>query len=262
MKRSTKDVNGSRYIALLAIVTAIAFAVSGEPHRSLGSATYWLSPVPALIAFFFAVLAVARAGFDLRDRISKSWIAFMVAMFLWFLSEVAWSYYPLVLNLPTPFPSLADLFGLGGYAPTLLGLLSYAWPFREILRHRRVMLGILSVGVAALAVILLTFSLMPLGMMDLVSKIVGVAYPILDVVVLALASGCYLTFEVGTYWRPFRYLIVGIVLALAAHIISAFVRVLPIQPLATGSDVLLVWGYFAASIGFFLRMKQVASMKL
>jgi len=81
-------------------------------------------------------------------------------------------------------------------------------------------------------------------LMDLVTKIVSVAYPVLDVAVLAVAFGSYIALRVGTYWRPFRNLIVGIVLALAGHITSSFVRLLPIQPLATGSDVLLVGATF------------------
>ena len=64
-----------------------------------------------------SMLIVISVGVRKNDRASVVWFNIMLALLLWFLSEVIFTYYPLALMVTPPFPSLADGFDLLAYLP-------------------------------------------------------------------------------------------------------------------------------------------------
>jgi hypothetical protein len=245
------------YTVLLAACLLASIFILGQWQRNLLSLiSELLSPTIAIIAVVSAVMAVAAIGVR-GSRLAVVWFSLMLGVVLWFLSEVAWALYPLILRMSTPFPSIADAFGLIGYVPILIGLLLQAWPFGENFRTRRMLSAILvTLGAGLLALILLTREV-PFGTLGLPALIVDHAYPVLDFLTLAIAVPVLLILLSGTFWRPFLFLVLGLVLALSAHMLSAWATsngsYYPGHPL----ELLFDWGYLSAALGFYLMRKKM-----
>jgi len=245
------------YITLLAALFLAGVFIFGQWQRSLLSfISDLLSPIIAIVAVVSAVTAVAVIGVR-GNRLAVVWFSLMLGVVLWFVSEVVWAIYPVILGVSTPFPSVADVFGLIGYAPILIGLGLQAWPFGENFRTKRMLSAILvTICGGLLALIILTRAVSS-SETSLLALIVGYAYPILDFVTLTVAVPVLLVLRRGTFWRPFLFLVLGLVLALSAHMLSAWAT-------ANGSyysghplELLFDWGYLSAALGFYLMRKKM-----
>ena len=72
--------------------------------------------VTAAIALCAAIIVLFRQ-IRVHSQYSKTFGFLAVGVGLWFTAEIIWTYYQLGLGIETPFPSLADVFWLAGYAP-------------------------------------------------------------------------------------------------------------------------------------------------
>jgi hypothetical protein len=250
------------HAALLAALFLATVFILGQWQRTLlNFISELLSPIIAVIATVSAIAAVTSIGVK-RNRLSMVWFSLMLGLVVWFLSEIAWTIYPVIFQISTPTPSIADVFGLVGYVPILLGLGLQAWPFRENFRTKTMVSAIaitLGIGLLALIVLMQAIASGPQGML---AVIVGYAYPILDFATLAVAVPTLLLFWKGTFWRPFLFLVLGILFALSAHMISAWATsngsYYPGHPL----ELLFDWGYLSAALGFYLMRKKIRGMSI
>jgi len=83
---------------------------------------------------FIAGATVITASFALRrywgglsSKLTQVWVCFAIGIFFWFLGELTWAIYSLILNIAIPYPSIADAFWLTGYVPLILALTAYLW---------------------------------------------------------------------------------------------------------------------------------------
>jgi len=105
---------------------------------------------------FIAGVAVASSFFALRrywdyfgSRLSMIWLSFALGMLLWFLGEVGWAYYTMVVGIEVPYPSIADVFWLAGYLPLFLALLLYVELFQPAISVRLFLLAGAIVGIVS-----------------------------------------------------------------------------------------------------------------
>jgi hypothetical protein len=245
----------SSYHSTLSVALALAAVfLFGQLDRNLlAQISDYLTPVLALIALSMAASNVE--GVRGNNRLSVIWFSFMLTLLLWFLAEVAWTIYPLVLGLPTPYPSIADVFGLAGYVPVMFGLLVLVWPFKEVFASWKLR-GALLLVLVSLTVLV---ALIPrvFHQMQLPALLVGLAYPILDVVTLAIAIPALVMFMKGTFWRPLLFLTVGLILALVAHVLSGITALNGTYYSGHPLELVYDWAYLSAVLGFYLRRKQV-----
>lgn len=243
--------NWSAYHSTLSVALVVtALSLFGQLNRnSLAHITNYLTPVLALAALALAVLNVANVGLRRNDRLSVVWFSFMLTLVLWFLSEVALSFYPLVLIIP--YVAFADVFGLAGYLPIMFGLLVLVWPFKGIFASKKSGGAILLVGSSAVLI-----TLLPMFVPQPGGTLVNLAYPILDVVALAIAVPALMIFLKGTFWRPFLILVVGLILALGAHVLFAVTDLNGTYSAGYPLDLIYDWGFLLAALGFYLRRKQ------
>jgi hypothetical protein len=223
----------------------------------LGTVSDVLSPAVASVALFTAILAARKIGVRRNGRLSSIWFSLVLGVFLWFLSEVAWSVYPLVLQISTPYPSVADAFGITGYFPILVGLALQVSPFREAFEARRVLLALFIVAVFGLLGLSFLLPLVAVGETFPV-LVVSCAYPVLDVIALSVAIPTLLVFAKGTFWKPFLFLVLGIVLALFAHLLSAWTTSNGTYYSGHPLELLFDWGYLSAALGFYEMRKKFA----
>ena len=195
-----------------------------------------------------------------RNRLAVVWFSLMLGVVLWFVSEVVWAIYPVILG-DHLFPLVADVFGLIGYAPILIGLGLQAWPFGENFRTKRMLSAILvTIGGGLLALIVLTQAIS--SQEGLLALIVDYAYPILDCVTLTVAVPVLLVLRRGTFWRPFLFLVLGLVLAVSAHMLSAWATSNGSYYSGHPLELLFDWGYLSAALGFYLMRKKMGARSL
>ena len=253
---------------------------------------YWVSLILALslaliylfqenyphFMFFFsnafppviAGAAVATSGFalrryweDLRSRLSRVWLFFTLGMVLWFLGELGWATYRLILNVEKPYPSIADVFWLSGYVPLFLALYIYVQIFkpaisRQMLRIAEAMVSILSIAIYSLL-------LPPIieAAEDPVVLFVDLAYPTLDIPLFAMAILGLLIFtmsrlkgKIGTAWLLINS---GILMNVVGDVLFSYATLLgtywemPAHPL----ELFFHWGYLLFLLAFYTHMKEL-----
>jgi hypothetical protein len=265
MKELTRPVTVSdrRYFAALNVVLAsgVIIGLVYVFAQSNPSLLYLLSnglpPVLAFAAFGVALAGLLRNGVSVKNRFSIVWLGYSLGMLLWFLGESTWAVYALLYSNPTPFPSLADAFWLAGYVPLIWAVLIQSWPFREFLRSRR-MLTVIAV-VLCVAGLLLS-ALIPatyasnIGQ-DLVSVVVGLAYPLLDVCLLVVALPILFLYGRGTFWRPFLFVTIGLILTFIGDILFTWTSLNGTYYDGSYLELFFHWSYLMLAYGFYLRFR-------
>jgi hypothetical protein len=143
-----------------------------------------------------AALVLARAAFEPIAR--KAWLAFGLALLLWFIGSVAWAVV-YAGNPDPPYPSFADVFWLGWYPLLAIGiffLIRVRVPMFELHRWMdgiAVTLLVLAVGFAL--VIQPATEHKTIGSL---ATFVVFLYPVLDVLLIGAVLGVYGLMG----WRP------------------------------------------------------------
>ena len=220
-----------------------------------------LPPILAFTAAMMALLALKKSKLNWRDRYWVVWTSYTAGMALWFLGEVVWAIYALLLNVPVPYPSIADIFWLAGYPFFFWALFVQVWPFREAFSRRSKILGPL--GMLVLAGAALSFLLPSILATEesLPSIIIAASYPVFDVLLLAVAVPVLLLFRQGKFWKPVLFVILAIIMTLVGDLWFAFGTL-------TGSyfnghplELLFLWSYLAFALGFYMKLKQGAGSR-
>ena len=217
-----------------------------------------LPPILALTAVMMALLALKKSKLNWKDRYWVVWTSYAAGMSLWFLGELVWAIYALLLNVPVPYPSIADIFWLAGYPFFFWALFVQVWPFKEAFSRRSKILGPLSMLVIAAGILSVLLPSILATEESLPSIIIAVAYPVFDVFLLAVAVPVLLLFKQGKFWKPIVFVILGIIMTLVGDLWFAFVTL-------TGSyfnghplEVLFLWSYLAFALGFYMKLRQGA----
>lgn len=73
----------------------------------------------------FAAIATIRVAsyFSPGERQRTIWTLIGGGLAFWFLGELSWWIFEVVLGVKVPFPSIADAFWVPGYVPLFIGLL-------------------------------------------------------------------------------------------------------------------------------------------
>jgi hypothetical protein len=172
-----------------AVIVSNSFVIfSSEASRDFF--TNWTIDTAALAALSLCIFTVIT-GYNRRvDRLLlKAYIVFTLGLAVWVVAEFTWTYYQLVKEITTPFPSSADAFWLSGY-----GFLAY-FMFRvyNLLAKGSERFIVILVSIAS-AIILGYVLYLTFGIADLLSAqegslgwIISIAYPILDGILLVPA---------------------------------------------------------------------------
>ena len=209
----------------------------GDSSRNLKNA-YWLALILALclmVIYFLqsyytnfmtlfsnafplliAGAAVVASGFALRNywenlesRLSRIWLGFSLGMIFWFIGELSWALYTLIFDIKMPYPSVADVYRLVGYGFLFFAIFTYIGLFRSVVSKRVLATASIFVLPASAGIIpplLLSISAKA-SVMNLSTLLVGLAYPLLDLVLLAQAMLGLLVFtttglkgRLGSVW--------------------------------------------------------------
>ena len=183
-----------------------AFLLQSYYPSFIGPLSNVLPSVGAAFAFASALLCWRRYGFVIRRRFEAVWFLFTLGTGMWVLAEMTWATYYFFLNVPVPYPSVADVFYIGGYFPLILGLAFYFGAFSVAMSRQRLVAAVISIVIVAL--VALGF-VMPaelskgLGPLNTFSDMI---YPVLDLVLFSLTALCLAIFlggRISRWWILF-----------------------------------------------------------
>src|SRR5712691_2082423 len=115
-----------------------------------------------------------------RDRLA--WTLMSISTGLWAAGEIAWSYFEVGLNIPTPYPSLADVGFLAAVPFAFLGIRAFWSAPRGTSSHWRVWFDGVIVALA-LTSTAWAFGLKSVWLSNSTTKILDLAYPVSDILI-------------------------------------------------------------------------------
>ncbi len=124
-----------------------------------------------------------------KPKYALPWWLFVVGLFLYWVGDLyTYSYPKYILHHEVPFPSFGDAVYLSVYAALMLGLLLLVRR-RDPQRNRNTLIdaAILTLGLSVLSWVLLIAPYLHDPTLGLLPKLVSVAYPLGDIVLLAAA---------------------------------------------------------------------------
>ena len=163
------------------------FALQSFYPNLIGPASNVLPSVCVGVMLWSALKCVSRYGPSLKKRFQAAWAMFSLGAGLWLVAELTWAFYYFYLNDSVPYPSVADVFYVAGYVPMLLGLAFYLKVFAPGMTAKRLAVATSMIVAATAAVI--AFVVPPEFAMSepLVQRATDIAYPVLDLALLAIA---------------------------------------------------------------------------
>ncbi|MER5982225.1 EAL domain-containing protein [Streptomyces sp. NPDC001787] len=245
------QVAGGRTGLLSQVLLALVCAGYG-----VGAATGWGSPELALFMGDFglsvaAMIAAVSCFLYARASVSRlrpAWLLFSVSSLMAAGGNAIWGWYEVVLGLPVPTPSLADLFFLCFAPPAIVGLLVLAK--RPVTRAGWVCLALDSwlIG-GSLLTLSWSLALAHTAQMAHVEDIsvaraaLSLAYPLLDIVLVSMVLALHFRRANAN-----RSAVNTAIAALALTVLSDAVFTSPLLRSTYRSGELLDAGWFAGSL--------------
>jgi hypothetical protein len=164
-------------IGLFIISTTIIISLNPE-QRSLF--TNLPETIAAGFAFGLCLLIIYRRKID--GLYDKTHLFLTLGVGLWFVAEIIYSYYQLVLRITTPFPSLADPFFLAGYVFFSYYFYSILKSLKKTIQLDIVILVSIATAVSVTYILNLSFGIgfLLAGEEDALGTVLSITYPILD----------------------------------------------------------------------------------
>jgi diguanylate cyclase (GGDEF)-like protein/PAS domain S-box-containing protein len=223
---------------------------------AVGAALGWGSPELALVMGDFGLSAAAlvaavscfryaRAG---SGGFRPAWLLFALSSFMASAGNAVWGWYEVVLGLPVPTPSLADVFFLCFAPPAIVGLLVLAK--RPVTRAGWVCLALDSWLIGG-SLLTLSWSLALAHTAHLVDSegasvaraALALAYPLLDIVLVSMVLALHFRRSNGN-----RSAVNTAVAALALTVLSDALFTSPLLRQTYHSGQMLDAGWFAGSL--------------
>jgi len=219
------------------------------------------APLTAGTAVAASFLALRRYWDTLSSRLSRIWLCFTLGMILWFLGELGWTIYVLVLGIEIPYPSIADIFWLSGYIPLFIALDLYIRLFRPALFRRMYFVGAALVSILSVTLFIVLAPPILEAEEDVVTKIVSIAYPVLDLMLLSEAILGLLIFtmtklkgRIGVAWL---FINAGILMNVIADILFSYTTLQGTYYDGHPLELFFHWGYILFALGFYTHMKEL-----
>lgn len=250
------------FLYLLVAGLAISFALMaipiGEPRNQL-IATNVSVVIFAWMAFWsFFNVWLSIEGRDISRRI---WGYFATGIFLWAIAETIWGFYEVILEVVTPYPSIADFFWVLGYVPFFLGLSLRYGSLDVILDARRRAAVLVFTGVVFFLTAYFVFSpiLSEFDPARMLESLLNIFYPVGDLVLLILTSLVFFSMGTGRFALTWRLILSGFVITAVADLVFSYLSwyglyhaVGPMNLISTFVDFAYNLSYVLFALGIFV----------
>jgi len=239
-----------RYLIALALSVAFVafYLVAGSRGEMPAISSDILFVVVSGTCALLGFLVIKRWG--TTGRLGTARLGIFLGVVMWFLGELTWTLYEIALQISIPYPSLADAFYLAGYLPMTVGTFQLLLVFRDLITRSRILfsafLGALVVGLTSLLLLepLITNST------DLITMILDLAYPTLDVIVLIPCLFMAVIFRGGVMAGSWRWISLGIALNVVADILFSHGTLTGWYFSGHPIELFYLWGYVSLGLGF------------
>lgn len=258
-----------RIAYLLCLITAIGLALVYIFQSAYPDFMYTfsnvVSPIIAGVAVLSSFLAMRKYWDNIGSQLSKIWLCFTLGMFLWFLGELGWAIYTMVLNIEIPYPSIADIFWLSGYAPIFIALLLYIRIIQPAISKRMFFVSgtiVACVSAAAFPPLMLPV-LADTSQQDFLTLSIGLAYPGLDfalfleaILGLLVFTATSLKGRVGTAWH---FMNAAILSNVVADMAFSYTTLETVDTYYNGHPLELLFhmGYLLFALAFYVHSKEL-----
>jgi ABC-type branched-subunit amino acid transport system substrate-binding protein len=174
------------FLALSVAIFVVNYTIISADSGSKIIYSSWVLIINSLIAAGLSITILLKD----RDSIKrdKTAIHLTAALVFWFLANITWGYYEIVLDVISPVPSLADLFLLSAYGFAIYRLTITYKNLDHVTDKKIVFLMILGTGLFLIYILNLTINLTETSSFrGLMLFAVTIAYPTLNSVLTVLA---------------------------------------------------------------------------
>jgi len=257
MTRSTQAV------AVLVVLLAVFYVIAQSWGFFLVVSTDILFILISGATSALALLVVLQASKKgqtalphLAAKLRPVHVGLFLSVSLWFLGELTWGIYEIVLRIEVPYPSVAEIFYLAGYVPVLLSIFRFMWLFKKLITPAKAAAS----GFTGLIILGLTtvFVLEPLynSPTDFITKGFDLAYPILDAVVVVLVAMRFITFASTRIGKPWLWIFSGLFLQSIADILFSYGTLTGWYYSGHPIELLWLFGYLSLMLGFNGQRKE------
>jgi len=215
---------------------------------------------------FVAGVAVISSAFALRkywgnpgDKFSKIWLGFTLGMAFWFLGEVGWAIYTLLLNVEIPYPSIADAAWLIGYVPLIAAVHLYMQTFRFAISKAMYVVTAVAVTIGSLALFALLLS--PIFAVaaeeKFITLMVDIEYPALDIALFSLSIIGLLIFAKGKIAKAWLLINGAILMTTVADMLFSYTTLQGTYYDGHFLELFFHWGYILFALGFYTHTKEL-----
>ena len=207
------------------------------------------------IAAGLSLIALIKDRSNIKK--DKTAIHLTIGLVFWFIANIIWGYYEIVLDIVSPVPSLADLFLLSAYGFLIYRLLVTYKKLGEITNKKIIYLVSIGTGLFLVYILNLMLSLTEISnFRGLMLFIVTIAYPILNSILTVLALTILLNLKNEKHhFIPWICELVGLLAIVigdswfAIIVLTAFVEQIWISAILLSAHYLLI----AGGLVWFLR---------
>ena len=239
-----------------AVALTLVYAFQGFYPEFISPLSNAVFPVVASAAVFSSAFALRKYG-PKPNKFLTIWICFTVGMTLWFLGELSWAVYTFLLNVEVPYPSIADIFWLGGYVPLLIALFVYSRLFASVLYTRKK--ALIAALILILGVLVSVALIVPIMGVEenLATLTIDLAYPLLDIALLSMALVGLTIFQKGGIGKSWLWIILGIMLNVAGDMVFSYTTAQGTYYNGHLSELLFIYGYLFFMVAFYVHTKEL-----
>jgi hypothetical protein len=200
---------------------------------------------------------------NIESRLSRIWLGFSLGMIFWFTGELSWALYTLIFDIKIPYPSVADVYRLIGYGFFFFAVATYIEIFRSVISKRIIATAsvfILPTSMGIIPLLLLSISAKA-SAMNLTTLFVGLAYPLLDLSLLAQAMLGLLVFtrtglkgRLGSVWLLIS---AGIIMNVFGDILFSYTNLQSTYFSGHPLELFFHMGYLFFILSFYAHMKKL-----
>ncbi len=234
---------------MLAVAAAVIIAnLSGKETTILVSNLIYIPVAGGLVV----IASINSFRHKLKGIHGKSWFFFFLAAASWFVAEVTWIVYELVLGLD-PFPSEADYFYLLGYPLYFVFAMMYLKPVIGALSKKMIAGGI---GAGVMLLVPTLFFVFD-GEYEATSEELfwALVYPVVDSIVLVPAAFSVALFFEGKVNFMWSLSLIGILCLVAADAGFMFLQFGDSYYTGHPVEIIFYWMYLLFAAGVYDHMK-------
>ncbi|HZA68795.1 MAG TPA: ABC transporter substrate-binding protein [Nitrososphaeraceae archaeon] len=148
----------------------------------------WILIINSLIAVGLSAMILIKDKDREEGEVDKANILLAVGLAFWFIANIIWAYYELVLDIVSPVPSLADLFLLSAYGFLIYRLTIVYRKIGHTTNKKSLFLIVTGTGLFLIYILNLTLeNTVTSNFRGLMLFVVTIAYPTLNSVLTVLA---------------------------------------------------------------------------